>query len=151
MFLLVTLSRNFEVKQSMKYKKCPYLELFWSLFSRIRTEYGEIRSISLYLIRRRENTGQNNSKNGHFSRRGSLITCSCAGVCSSSYSRKVVLELFEDELHLKKITILKSQWKLFKIFKNSFYFISKALFALKIFKLLSWLIGYMEKTAWLEI
>ena len=26
-------------------KKCPYSELFWSLFFRIRTEYGEIRSI----------------------------------------------------------------------------------------------------------
>ena len=26
-------------------KKCPYSEFFWSLFSRIRTEYGEIRSI----------------------------------------------------------------------------------------------------------
>ena len=24
-------------------KKCPYSELFWSVFSRIRTEYGEIR------------------------------------------------------------------------------------------------------------
>ena len=28
-------------------KKCPYSELFSSVFSRIRTEYGEIRSISL--------------------------------------------------------------------------------------------------------
>ena len=26
-------------------KKCPYSELFWSVFSRIRTEYGEVRSI----------------------------------------------------------------------------------------------------------
>ena len=26
-------------------EKCPYLELFWSAFSRIWTEYGEIRSI----------------------------------------------------------------------------------------------------------
>ena len=26
-------------------KKCPHSELFWSLFFRIRTEYGEIRSI----------------------------------------------------------------------------------------------------------
>ena len=28
-------------------EKCPYLEPFWSVFSRIRTEYGETRSISL--------------------------------------------------------------------------------------------------------
>ena len=26
-------------------EKCPYLELFWSVFSRIRIEYGQIRSI----------------------------------------------------------------------------------------------------------
>ena len=28
--------------------KCPYSEFFWSLFSRIRTEYGEIQSISVF-------------------------------------------------------------------------------------------------------
>ena len=50
-------------------KKCPYLELFWSGFSRIRTESGEIRSISPQSIRMRENADQNNSKCGHFSRR----------------------------------------------------------------------------------
>ena len=31
---------------------------FWSLFSHIRTEYGEIRSISPYSVRMRENTDQ---------------------------------------------------------------------------------------------
>ena len=31
---------------------------FWSVFSRIRTEYGEIRIISPYSIRMRENTDQ---------------------------------------------------------------------------------------------
>ena len=30
-------------------KKCPYSEFFWSTFSFIRTEYGEIRSISSYM------------------------------------------------------------------------------------------------------
>ena len=45
---------------------CPYLELIWSVFSRIRTEYGDMRSISLYSVRMRENTDQNNSKYGHF-------------------------------------------------------------------------------------
>ena len=34
--------------------------------------------------------------------------------------------------------------------KNAFYFISKALFLLKIFKFLSWLYGHVEQTAWLE-
>ena len=49
-------------------KKCPYSELFWSAFSRIRTEYGVIRSISPYSARKRENADQNNSEYGHFSR-----------------------------------------------------------------------------------
>ena len=49
-------------------KMCPYSELlFWSVFSRIRTEYGEMRSISPYLVRMRESTDQNNSECGHFS------------------------------------------------------------------------------------
>ena len=37
------------------HKKRPYSALFWSLFSRIRTEYAEIRSISPCLVRMREN------------------------------------------------------------------------------------------------
>ena len=49
-------------------KKCPYLELFWFAFSRIRTEYEEIRSISPYSVRMRKNVGQNNSEYGHFLR-----------------------------------------------------------------------------------
>ena len=39
-------------------KKCPYLELFWSIFSRIRTEYESVRI--------RENADQNNSEYEHF-------------------------------------------------------------------------------------
>ena len=49
-------------------EKCPYSEFFWSVFSLIRTEYGEIRSIFPYSVRMRENTDQKNSKYGHFSR-----------------------------------------------------------------------------------
>ena len=37
-----------------------------------------------------------------------------------------------------------------KMMKNSFYFILKALFVLKIFKILSRPFGHVEKTAWLE-
>ena len=37
-----------------------------------------------------------------------------------------------------------------KMMKNSFYFILKALFVRKIFKVLSWLFGHVEKTAWLR-
>ena len=49
-------------------KKCPNSELFWSAFSRIRTEYGEVRSISPYSVRMQENADQNNFEYGHFSR-----------------------------------------------------------------------------------
>ena len=51
-------------------KKCTYSELFWSVFSRNQTEYGEILRISPYLARMRENKDQNNSEYGHFTRSG---------------------------------------------------------------------------------
>ena len=38
-------------------EKRSYSELFWSVFSRIRTEYGEIRSISPYSVRMKEKYG----------------------------------------------------------------------------------------------
>ena len=47
-------------------KKCPYLELFWSVVSRIWTEYGEKFCISLYSVRMQENADQNNSEWGDF-------------------------------------------------------------------------------------
>ena len=53
-------------------EKCSYSELFWSVFFRIRTEYGEIRSFSPYSVRMRENTDQNNCEYGHFSRNASF-------------------------------------------------------------------------------
>ena len=49
-------------------KRCSYSELFWSAFSRIRTEYAEIRSIFPYSVQMRENADQNNSEYGHFLR-----------------------------------------------------------------------------------
>ena len=42
-------------------EKCPYSGLFWSVFYRIWTEYGEILRISPYSVRIRENTKQNSS------------------------------------------------------------------------------------------
>ena len=44
-------------------EKGPYSELFWSVFCRIRIEYGEILPHS---VRMRENTEQENSELGHF-------------------------------------------------------------------------------------
>ena len=39
-------------------EKCPNTEFFWSVLFRIRIEYGEIRSMSPYSVRMRENTDQ---------------------------------------------------------------------------------------------
>ena len=49
-------------------EKCPYSEIFWSVFSRIRTEYREIPSISPYSVQMWENTDQKNSEFTHFPR-----------------------------------------------------------------------------------
>ena len=49
-------------------EKRPYSELFWCAFSRIRTEYEEIPSISPYSVRMQGNADQNNSEYGGFSR-----------------------------------------------------------------------------------
>ena len=48
--------------QSCTAWKCPYSELFWCVFFRIWTEYGEILRISSYSVQMRENTYQNNSE-----------------------------------------------------------------------------------------
>ena len=47
-------------------EKCLYSELFWSAFSRIRIEYGEILRIFTYSVQMRQNAYQNNSKYRHF-------------------------------------------------------------------------------------
>ena len=59
------------------HKKWPYSELSWSLFSLIRSKYGEILRISPYSVRLRENKDQNNSKYGHFLRSVAVLDC-CA-------------------------------------------------------------------------
>ena len=49
-------------------KKCPYSEFFWSVFSRIQTEYFVYCILRLNTsVRMQENTDQRNSKYGHFS------------------------------------------------------------------------------------
>ena len=54
-------------------KKCPYSEFFWSVFPRIWTGYEEIRSISPYSVKTRENTDQKHFEYGHFSRSGGSV------------------------------------------------------------------------------
>ena len=50
---------------STAWKKSVF-EVFLSVFSHIRTEYGEIRNISPYLVQMRENKDQKNSEYVHF-------------------------------------------------------------------------------------
>ena len=65
-FCIHTLSSRLNYYCTTLRKKSPYSELFWSLFSRIRTEYGQILRISPYLVRMWQKTDQNNSESGHF-------------------------------------------------------------------------------------
>ena len=64
---------NLQHKLTLR-KKCPYLELFWSVFSRIQTEYGEIRSTSPCSVRTWENKDQSNSEYRHFLLSVKLLT-----------------------------------------------------------------------------
>ena len=49
-------------------EKCPYWEIFWSVCSHIRTEYGNLLSESPYSVRIRKNTDQKNSAYRYFLR-----------------------------------------------------------------------------------
>ena len=48
LFLLLKTNSNINAPKISLRKKCPYSEFFWSVFSRIWTEYGEIRSAEKY-------------------------------------------------------------------------------------------------------
>ena len=47
-------------------EKCPYSEFFWSIFSRVPTEYGDILRICPYSVRMQENTDLKNPEYGRF-------------------------------------------------------------------------------------
>ena len=47
-------------------EKYSCLEVFWSAFSRIRTEYGNMRSKSPYSVQMRKNMDQRNSEQRNF-------------------------------------------------------------------------------------
>ena len=56
-------------------KSVQIRSFFWSVFSRIRTEYREIRSISPYSAQMWENKDHKKSVFGHFSRNGKWYYC----------------------------------------------------------------------------
>ena len=95
-------------------KKCPYSELFWSTFSRIRTEYGEI-CISSYLVWMRENADQNNFKYWRFS--CSVLNASpnlpnnmiVSVICTSFFLTVLVkhqINFFHQPFHVRKNCIM---------------------------------------------
>ena len=57
-FICVSKFKNNYLQGKHSVKSVQIRSFFWSVFSRIRTEYGEIRTISPYLLRMRENTDQ---------------------------------------------------------------------------------------------
>ena len=77
--LIMITDKSWPIKNYLSYsqpglcEKCPYSEFFRSVFSSLWTEYGEILCISLHSVRMRKNTGQKNSKYGHFSRSVGLV------------------------------------------------------------------------------
>ena len=74
-------------------KKCSYSELFWSVFSRTRTECGEILCISPYSVRMLGNTYQNNSEYGHFLHSGLLTFVVLLEPPFLDYEQKITIRL----------------------------------------------------------
>ena len=79
-------------------KKCPYSDLLWSVFSHIRTKYGQILRISPYSIRMRKNTNQNHFKYGRFLRSVGYHILKCCGVSYLSFP-----DIYFDEIERNKI------------------------------------------------
>ena len=63
------------IKKNHCVKSVQIGSFFWFVFSHIRTEYGEIRSISPYSVEMRENTDQKKTVFGHFSSSKRLKIC----------------------------------------------------------------------------
>ena len=57
---------SFFERKSLR-RKCPYSDFFWSAFSCIRAQYGDLQSKSRCSVQMRQNTNQENSENEHFS------------------------------------------------------------------------------------
>ena len=93
-------------------KKCPYSELFWSVFSRIRTEYRDIRRdtgrIPPYSIQIRKKADQNNSKYEQLSRSVHLTSYLCFSLkiitlslwIIDSHQQRVLLKLYSSNQEL---------------------------------------------------
>ena len=106
----------------IQFKKCQYSELFWSVFSHIWTEYEKILSIFPYSVQMRQNTDQNNTDYGHFSRSASFQNSknpSCINILrknfkiSNSFMKTNVFETGISDHH-KMISIFYHETSFYK-------------------------------------
>ena len=91
-----------DLQNSTLREKCPYSEFFWSVFSCIRTEYGEILCISPHSIQMRENADQKNSKYRHFSYSTNLFISTKGSYESYSHLWETFYEIVQKHSPLKK-------------------------------------------------
>ena len=152
------------LKASHCVKKCPYSELLWFIFSRIETKYGQIRSISPYLVLMQENTDQNNSKYGHFHAVSNIDSWCHTGfwMCLYGIMKKYIstsaeaLKRYILYVHDVKVGLSLSTIVSFvcfnecpvKLINDGFYFILKNFFVLKNFKFLSWDFCHVGQMTW---
>ena len=96
-------------------KSVQIRNFFYSVFSRIWTEYGEVLRISPYSVRMRENTDQKNSVFGHFSRSVKTRKKDLRDLWKLNVETATLSIAFI--LHLKLAapkTILAEEWKLWR-------------------------------------
>ena len=82
-------------------KEYSYWEIFWPVFSFIRTEYGDLQSKYPYSVRMRENMNRKKSENGNFPR-----SATCA-----SEEKKYSLDSFVKKDYLQWKNILQQEDK----------------------------------------
>ena len=70
-------------------KTCPNTEFFWSVFSCIQTEYGDLTRKSPYSVQIQENMDQKKLSIGHFSR--SDTTQRIMGECVRAIKHRIIL------------------------------------------------------------
>ena len=117
--------------------------VFWFVFSRIRTECGEILPISPYSVRMRENTDQKNSKYGHFSRsvplhhrcKSSIIDVWLVSKYASAWWNPYLVKTFFDPQFHHLTNIWPRYCKMTKLLK-------RALFVVKYMKYLAHSLPY---------
>ena len=85
-------------------EKFPYSEFFWSVFSRIWTECGEIRSISLCSVRMWGSMDQKNSKYGH---RYVVLVWMVQGKVLDFYERKNPCVVYQKASKIASLTITR--------------------------------------------